>query len=824
MEVITNDFTLDIATAHSRLSKKWKNKKWKWSELVARCRETKRTGESVKEYQNMTREEQSDIKDVGGFVGGYLSGGTRKTANVMWRSVATLDIDYGTANVWDDFTLQFDFAAMLYSTHKHTADKPRYRLVFPLSRNVSPKEYEPICRKIAEMLGIDLFDITTYQLPRLFYWPSTSADGQYIFEVQDGPACDVEEILKDYHDFTDVSEWPIGSRETEAIAHEVRKAGDPLEKPGLIGAFCRAYTIEDAIETFLPESYEKTATDGRYTYKLGSVAGGLVCYSGKFAYSHHETDPASRQLCNAFDLCRIHLYGIQDEGATTKDITRLPSYLKMQDFAAADNRVKMLLAKERQARADKDFADVDLTEAEESAVSNEEWETNLEYGRKGKVKETTRNRELITRNDPHFKAVRYDLFAQRDIIDIETDPESPFIGTHGANVDDSALTRMARYVEKQYELKTSVSALTDKMLLPTAPERGFNPVIEFIETAEWDGTPRIDEVFIKYLGADDTPLIRAITRKWFIAAVSRAYNPGYKFDYCIVLQGAQGIGKSTIPEVIAGKWLGSLSLSASDKEQCEVLTESWIVEIPELKGMRRAEADRVKDLISRPTDDFRAAYARKRTKNPRHCVFIASTNDNNFLKDTTGNRRFWVVQVSGSGNVYDWKPQLLAEVPQLWAEARHYQQTETTYLTSDLEKEMETIRERFTETANDPLKEYLRKWLDIKIPIRWAEWGDANKRAYYTNSHPDDIEEAGIVQRDTITICEILNECPYRGLHSTRYNNATISAILKSLGWEYVSKARRLPGYKLPNGKNALYRYFKRPETPIEDEEENDPI
>ena len=104
---LSHDFTLDLATAHSRLSKKWKNKKWQWSELVARCSETKRTDETMKEYLKMTREEQSDIKDVGGFVGGYLSGGRRKTDNVMWRSVATLDIDYGTLDVWDDFTMQY---------------------------------------------------------------------------------------------------------------------------------------------------------------------------------------------------------------------------------------------------------------------------------------------------------------------------------------------------------------------------------------------------------------------------------------------------------------------------------------------------------------------------------------------------------------------------------------------------------------------------------------------------------------------------------------------------------------------------------------------
>ena len=365
---LKNDFQLDIATGHSRLSKKWKNKKWAWSELVTKCSETKRTGESVKEYQRMSREEQTDIKDVGGFVGGYLSGSRRKGENVLYRTIATLDIDYGTADVWEDFTMAYSFAAMLYSTHKHTPEKPRYRLVIPFNREVKPNEYEPICRRIAETIGIDLFDITTYQLPRLFYWPSTSKDGEFIFEVQDGKACNVDEILNTYHDFNDVTEWPVSDREGDVIAHEVRKAGDPLEKPGLIGAFCRAYTIEEAIEKFLPEAYERTATEGRYTYKMGSVAGGLVCYSGKYAYSHHETDPASRQLCNAFDLCRIHLFGVQDEGTETKDITRLPSYLKMQDYAAADKGVKSLMAKERRERADKDFSDLDLSDADNSNV------------------------------------------------------------------------------------------------------------------------------------------------------------------------------------------------------------------------------------------------------------------------------------------------------------------------------------------------------------------------------------------------------------------------------------------------------------------------
>ena len=142
---LKHDYPIDIATAHSRLSKKWKNKETTWAKLVQKCSETKRTGESTSEYAKMSKDEQSNIKDVGGFVGGYLSGGVRKTANVMWRSIATLDIDYGRPDLWDEFTMEFSFAAMLYSTHKHSKKKPRYRLVFPLSRQVRPDEYEPLC-------------------------------------------------------------------------------------------------------------------------------------------------------------------------------------------------------------------------------------------------------------------------------------------------------------------------------------------------------------------------------------------------------------------------------------------------------------------------------------------------------------------------------------------------------------------------------------------------------------------------------------------------------------------------------------------------------
>ena len=693
MRKIKYDFDVDIATAHSRLSKKWRNKSWKWSDILAKCAETKRTGETMKEYLRMSRQEQSNIKDVGGFVGGYLSNGIRKVANVLYRSLVTLDIDYGTPDVWDDFTLNFDCAAMIYSTHKHTPDKPRLRMVLPADRQMTPAEYEPVCRYWTSRIGIELFDHTTYDRNRLFYWPSTCRDGEYFFEYQDGPAFSVDEVLATYRNPQDVSEWPMSSREGDAVAHEIKKAGDPAEKPGLIGAFCRAYTIEEAIEKFLPGVYEKTGTEGRYTYRAGSVAGGLVCYEGKYAYSHHETDPASMKLCNAFDLVRIHKFGLQDEGSQATDITRLPSYSRMQDFVVADSEVRVLLTRERLVEAGNDFAGMDLQNEETpKEAPATDWMKTLDYDKRGNAKATPKTLKAIMLNDPCFRMLRYDLFSQRDTI---TDAACPFVGTHGADeVDDTSLSRMCSYLSENYGIDLSINSLMDKMLKPTAPERSYHAVKDYILREQWDGKPRVETLLIDYLGAEDTPLNRAITRKWMAGAVGRAIDidpddgEGIKFDYCLVLYGEQGTGKSTFAETLANRWRGSISFADAKKEQYETLQRSWIVEIPEFKGMKTADTDAVKDLISSRSDNFRAAYARQWNKNPRHSILIGSTNNEYFLKDISGNRRFWIAKVTGGEGVRLWRDRLKAEVGQIWAEAYViYKSGEELMLPDDLDRQ-----------------------------------------------------------------------------------------------------------------------------------------
>lgn len=784
---LINDFTLDIATAHSRLSKKWKNKKWKWSELVARCSETKRTGESVKEYLKMSREEQSDVKDVGGFVGGYLSGGIRKTANVMWRSVATLDIDYGTPDVWDDFTMQFGFAAMIYSTHKHTADKPRYRLVFPLNRSVKPAEYEPLCRKIAAAVGIDLFDITTYQLPRLFYWPSTSRDGDYFFEVQDGPACNVDEILATYVNPQDVSEWPVSSREGDIIAHEIRKAGDPLEKPGLIGAFCRAYTIEDVIDKFLTDTYEKTAAEGRYTYKMGSVAGGLVCYEGKFAYSHHETDPASRQLCNAFDLCRIHLFGVHDEGSKITDITRLPSYLKMQDFAAADKTVRVLLTKERRADAENDFAGVDLPGNEDSAAPNTDWMANLEYDRKGAIKSTAKNIICILENDPLLAGhIRHDLFSGFDLVanGLPWDKKATMWG----NRDDANLRI---YLEENYGVtgKDKIKDAKDAVLT----RRRVHPIRDYLNSLTWDGVPRLETLIIDYIGAKDTPLNRAMTRKHFTAAVARVMNPGCKYDYCLIIAGAEGIGKSTLFSVMGGDWFNDSLVTMEGKSGMEQAQGGWVIELPELGSIKRSDVEQVKAYISRQDDTYRPAYGTVVEKHPRQCVFCGTTNEEYFLKGDTGNRRFWVISVSSSLKKYsDMRAALIADRDQLWAEAVEYwRQGEPLYLPANLETEARQRQAEYNDDSDDPLKDMLKGYLDMKLPGEWQTWDLKRRRSYI--SDPDPLDATGTEVRERVCAAEFICERLGRDMGDKEYKYLArkVCKMMDDLpGWERVSSTK----------------------------------
>ena len=176
-----------ISTGRSRFETSWKNKTMSWAALLNKLSRSMETTETHAEYMKMSKEQQDKIKDIGGFVGGHLRDGRRKTGYVTARQLLTLDLDFPPAEFWDNIidNLEIDNALAVYSTHKHTKAKPRYRLIMPLDREVTPDEYEAIARKIAEKIGIDYFDDSTFQPTRLMYWPSHSVDVEPFFQYYD---------------------------------------------------------------------------------------------------------------------------------------------------------------------------------------------------------------------------------------------------------------------------------------------------------------------------------------------------------------------------------------------------------------------------------------------------------------------------------------------------------------------------------------------------------------------------------------------------------------------------------------------------------------
>jgi putative DNA primase/helicase len=335
---------MKYATANSRKAIKWKNGDTTMDALKARFQTTVRTTETIEEYRKMSKAQQADIKDIGGFVGGHLRNGRRKKGYVLCRSMLTLDMDYGEPDVWDTTISKLPYQCLCHSTHKHTPEQPRLRLVIPLTREISEPEYEPVARMFAKEVGIDMFDDSTYEANRLMYWPSTSVNGEYVFKEKDGDALDPDSYLAKYDDWQDSSTWPVSSRESCVVDHGASKQADPLAKPGIIGAFCRAYPISEVIPAFLSDVYAPTDDDNRYDYIPADSPAGAVSYGDKFLYSHHSSDPACKKLCNAFDLVRIHRFRDLDKDVLDESTpSKMPSYKAMMDFASGCDKVKILL-------------------------------------------------------------------------------------------------------------------------------------------------------------------------------------------------------------------------------------------------------------------------------------------------------------------------------------------------------------------------------------------------------------------------------------------------------------------------------------------------
>lgn len=792
MPKLTYDGEIHIATYPSRWTKRGKNETLRWADFLDRILTTTQTKETLREYLKMNKDEQDQIKDVGGFVGGWLKGGRRKTGCVEQRTLLTLDADFAQPDLLDIFDLIHGCAAAVYPTHKHTPEKPRLRFIVPLSRPVSAEEYEAVARRVACDIGIDQFDDTTYQPTRIMYYPSTPADGIFTPDYRDGPWLDPDKVLAQYPDWRDMSYWPTSSRMEEARRKDAKKQGNPLEKPGIVGAFCRCYDIDAAIEKFLPEVYTSCAVADRYTYAKGSTSAGLVLYDGGvFAYSNHATDPASGKLCNAFDLVRIHLYGDQDEDVKPDTpMSRRPSFLSMQDLATGDAEVKRQLNRERLDRARSDF------ESPIADVDDESWADELEVDRKGKVLSTIDNVYIILLHDPLLKgAVAYNNLKVRPVALLNLPWRKVTEHVNGSTWSDSDDSELRWYLEKYYKL-TGKEKIMDGMM-KTAKANAIHPIKDYLEGLSWDGTPRLDTLLIDYLGAEDTPYTRAVTRKTFTAAVARIFKPGCKFDYVLVLAGPQGRGKSTLVAKMSMGWYTDSLAGIGTKEAYEGIQGFWLVELGELAVMRKAEIETIKNFISKQVDSYRAAYGRRVEDHPRQCIFIGTTNSTSFLRDDTGNRRFWPVRlVERPPAKTVWSDLREEVIDQLWAEAvTLYRDGELLFLPPELESQAQEQQAQFTE--DDPRRGLVEDYLAVLLPVDWKTKSKEDRQSWFMESAS--IRTIGESPREYISAVEVWAECfgnsPSR---FPRQDRGEVNAILRQIpGWKEESGRQRCGPYGL---------------------------
>ena len=632
-----NNKELIISTGRSRKETAWRQQRLLWSEFLQKISVPEKSPETLEEYKKLPKAQQDDLKDVGGFVGGTLKDGRRRTGSVEGRCLITLDMDNIPAGQTGEILKRVNAlqcASAVYSTRKHEAAAPRLRIIIPTDRVLTADEYEPAARKMAELIGIRFCDPTTFQAARFMYWPSSCKDAEYVFTYSDCGFVQADWLLSRYTDWRNTAEWPTVAGETKHLEQNLKRQKEPTGKPGPIGAFCRAYDVPAAIEKFLPDIYEPCG-EGRYTYTGGSTTGGAVLYEGgKFLYSHHATDPAGDRLNNAFDLVRLHMFGYMDENANPGTlIHQLPSTKAMEEFAAKDELVRIELAR-------KQFEQDECTE--------KKMYPDIQYSSNGIVKLLPTAKNLATLLENEGIKIEYDVIL-REIKVKCADAEK----VKRFNTPPNGYNNLLVYCTDQLTrdgLRVS-TAKAHEWIMAIADGYRYNAAKSYLEVNYmiWGGARgEIDELFSCLDVEGEAGLYKSLLRKWLCQCVAMAHNDLglYGADGVLVLKGPHGIGKTTFFRKCCT--IGQIYFTEGiqidgSKDKLIESTECWIGELGELPRSLK-DLEYMKAFITTASDIFRAPYDKKKELYPRFASFGATTNSESFLKEDT-ERRFRVIEV-----------------------------------------------------------------------------------------------------------------------------------------------------------------------------------
>lgn len=772
-------YTLSVAGSSASL--KWTTVKYTWEDFLERLNRDIRSTETMRDFDRLDRTARANLKDVGGYMAGELSGARRLKSAVLSRSMITLDVDYADSL----FPLEFDtrfpgVAAVIYNTRSDREKSRRFRVVIPFAEEVQDAaQYEAAARKIAELLGIDLFDPTTFQAERMMYWQSLSSDQPKVFEVFEGEPISAEYLLSLYgnnEEWRDIRNWAFKSdqeKETRAIVSKAM-AQNPREKAGLVGAFCRAYSVPEAIEKYLSDVYEIAPGNDRYTYKAGHSVGGMIVFDDLFCFSYHSTDPiADGHAYNAYDLVRVHKFGHLGKEDSTKEMNRL--------VCADKECVKDMVTPD----ADLDDFD-DYGDAVKSDSTEEVTELVWDLDGKGNKQVTVNNFVNAFKSDPLLNGLlAYDMLKETIVF---TRPSFTAKGSKkGDLVNDTDISIIKGRIERMHGIYND--AKLNDAIEQVSSDNAFHPIKLYLESLTWDGVPRIDTFLVDYMGAEDNAYTREAFRKMLLAAVTRIYEPGRKFDTALVFYSEQGVGKSTLIQRLSKGWFNDSLTNLSGKESYEAIQFAWLVELAELSALRKSDVEAVKNFISKREDTYRGAYARRVKTHKRQCVFFGSTNDDEFLKDATGNRRFFPVEVKRTRKTrLIFEPEFDAIVDQLWAEAMEgYMLGEALTLSDDAEAIAGGTREEFTERT--PIQGLIEEYLDRLFPADYEDRFLAQRLDFLNG----DLGEEGTETKNSFSLIELWTEALGRRKDEyTVVKARELSNAVKALkGWKRDKQARQ---------------------------------
>lgn len=696
---------------------------------------------SYAQYQALSVDEKGARKAMAGYImPGHFTDGIRKISHQQFRSLVALDLDNVSHQQLDLIRECLvplrRFYWFMHTTRSHCPERPRVRIFLPLTRNVNAEEAYALTRLVSLLLAddpeeaIEIPDLVSFRYNQIMYLPSISRNQEFwTDENPNAPILDVDEFLAEFPTWRDISTLPRQEGEKDARQTDPNaKMEDPREKAGLIGAFCRAYTVQEAISEFLPDIYTPgdSSTEERYTYQLGTASNGGVVYDdGLFFHSHHGSDPAEG-LHNAWDLVRIHLFGHLDKDAHgNTSPSNMPSFKAMREFAEKDKRTVIELSS-NMADAFDDLEDEDEEADDEGADDDEgpesddlpedevdpdiadlvgevpkakkkakkekvdlSWTAGFRRKANGDLEPVLHNVSLICENDPRiapcigYNELTLDPVAFKPIrgkgFNLASPPIEDRKGYRGwADGDDISIRRICSAPTEQGGWQFDPARTTiEEAVLIAGKRQAFHPIRDRIKEyhAAWVAAGRpeglIDTLPQRYLGCPDDDFHRESSRTLMTALCARTFEPGIKFDAVTIIRGEQGGRKSGFWRALAmDDYFHELPKDFDKTDRMiEAMRGRLILEMGEMAGLRKETAETAKEFITRTEDQHRLAYASRVGIYKRQSVLVGTSNLTSILHDPTGNRRFWIwVDRHSEDDPIDIDG-LRAELPMLYGEA-----------------------------------------------------------------------------------------------------------------------------------------------------------